>query len=795
MPETPKTRMQSSAPDYNKLAACYNLFQEGTSTMDDEESFRQPQPQPGQPSLPADSEEAQFHINLELAPGTRLRVTLDSHSPDGAALEQRVIMLENPAAPPPPGDSLPAPQPRRRQLGSFGTPGWAIWLFAAALAVYLAIRLIGLAHFPIYFFTDEAIQTVTAADLIHNQFRGPEGEFLPTFFKNGGQYNLSLSVYLQVLPTLLFGKSIFVTRAVPVLISLLAALSIGLALKNVFGSRSAWAGALLLAVTPVWFLHSRTAFETVLAVSFYAGFLYCYLLYRQGKAGYLYAAVVFAALAFYSYSPGQVVIALTAVLLFFSDISYHWQQRKTVLRGGFLALALAIPYLRFQINHPGETLRHLTILDSYWIQDGPFGEKLARYAREYLSGINPLYWYDPTPDGLVRHIMKGYSRLWLPGLPFVVCGFALAVARIRKPEYRAVLAALLAAPAGGALVGLGITRMLFMVVPAALLGGIGFSTVLEWLAKRIRQPSLRERLFLGFSLVVFFAMSAAGGFMLRDALVNGPTWYDDYGLGGMQYGGSSLFTAVRAYRAENPRARILLSPSWANGTDVIARFFFDDPLPFTLGSVAGHLSGYIPIEADEVFILLPEELDQVRASEKFKTIEIADTVNYPNGQPGFYFTRLAYVDNAEAVFAQERSRRHQLKEETVVLLDGTEATVAYSALDIGVIKSAFDGNPNSLIRSSEANPFKINLTFSEARPLDGLQLRVGGVATRVTALVYEAGEGLPRSYSAEGEESPAPRELFLDFSETRMINAIQIEILNSRDSEPAHVHLWEISFY
>ncbi|MBA4400191.1 MAG: hypothetical protein C0396_10070, partial [Anaerolinea sp.] len=90
---------------------------------------------------------------------------------------------------------------------------------------------------------------------------------------------------------------------------------------------------------------------------------------------------------------------------------------------------------------------------------------------------------------------------------------------------------------------------------------------------------------------------------------------------------------------------------------------------------------------------------------------------------------------------------------------------------------------------------KINLTFSEARPLDGLQLRVGGVATRVTALVYEAGEGLPRSYSAEGEESPAPRELFLDFYETRMINAIQIEILNSRDSEPAHVHLWEISFY
>lgn len=763
--------------------------------MDDEESFRQPPPPPSQPSRSADSEEAQLHINLELAPGTRLRVTLDSHSPDGAALEQRVITLENPAPQPPPGDSLPAPQSYHRPTWSIRMPDRGISFFAAALAIYLAMRLIGLAQFPIYFFTDEAIQTVAAADLIHNQFRGPEGEFLPTFFKNGGQYNLSLSVYLQVLPTLLFGKSVFVTRAVSVWISLLAALSIGLALKNVFGNRSAWAGVLLLAVTPTWFLHSRTAFETVLAVSFYAGFLYCYLIYRQGKPGYLYAAVVFAALTFYSYSPGQVVIALTALLLFFSDIRYHWQQRKTVLRGIILALALVIPYLRFQINHPGETLRHLTILDSYWIQDGPISEKLARYAREYLNGINPLYWYDPTPDGLIRHIMKGYSRLWLPALPFVVFGLGLAFARIRKPEYRVILAAMLAAPAGAALVGSGITRLLFMVIPAALLGGIGFSTTLEWLIERLRQSSLRERLFPGISLIVFIAMSAAGGFMLRDALVNGPTWYDDYGLGGMQYGGDSLFSTVRTYLDENPNARILLSPSWANGTDVIARFFFDDPLPFTLGSVVGHLGEYVPIEPDEVFILLPEELDQVRASGKFKTIEIEDTVNYPNGQPGFYFTRLAYVDDAEAVFEQELSRRHQLKEETLILLDGTEAAVAYSVLDIGVIKLAFDGNPNSLIRTFEANPFKINLTFSEARPLDGLQLRVGGVATRVTALVYMAGESLPRSYSAEGGESPAPRELFLDFYETRMIEAVQIEILNARDSEPAHVHLWEISFY
>ena len=92
-------------------------------------------------------------------------------------------------------------------------------LFALSLLVYLLTRLIALPDFPIYFFTDEAVQTVLAADLIRDGLHGWEGEFLPAYFKNGNYYNLSASVYLQVLPYLLFGKSVFVTRAVSVFVS------------------------------------------------------------------------------------------------------------------------------------------------------------------------------------------------------------------------------------------------------------------------------------------------------------------------------------------------------------------------------------------------------------------------------------------------------------------------------------------------------------------------------------------------------------------------------------------------
>lgn len=765
--------------------------------MDESDSVEQSSPTQNA-SEPDNLQESQLHINLELAPGTRLQVTLDSRSPDGALLEQKTVVLENPILPAAreEKEELPAgpPQAKRRLPWRGVKANLPLLLLAGTLVVYLITRFTGLAHFPIYFFTDEAIQTVTAADLARDNFRGEGGEFLPTFFKNGGQYNLGLSVYLQVLPTLLFGKSVFLTRGISVIVSLLAVIGVGLTLKNGFHSRAAWAGAMLLTVTPAWFLHSRTAFETVLAVSFYAAFIYCYLMYRQGKTAYLYAAVFFAALTFYSYSPGQIVILTITLLLLLFDAQFHWQHRKTILRGFVLALVLALPYLRFQINHPGETLRHLQILDSYWIQDRTLGEKINLYMQNYFSGINPAYWYDQTPDGLVRHIMKGWSYLWLPGLPFVVAGLVITLLRIRQAEYRVVLASLLATPAGSALVGLGITRLLFVVVPAALLGGIGFSAALEWLIARFRNPFWRERLFTGISLGIFVIVSAAGFVMLRTALVEGPTWFDDYGLGGMQYGGEALFSDIREYLAENPSARITLSPSWANGTDVIARFFFDDPLPISLGSIEGHLRQYIPIAPDEIFILLPEELDLVQKSGKFKAVEITHTLDYPNGKPGFYFSRLTYIDNVDKIFAAEREKRRALVEESLALRDGTYVTTEHSVLDMGSIDQAFDGDPSTLIRTLEANPFKINLTFAEARTMQGLQLRVGGVPTRVTVLAFIQGESLPRNFTVESGESPNPQTIDIDFLQERQITALQIDILNIRDIEPAHVHLWEITF-
>lgn len=733
-------------------------------------------------------------VRAVLPPGTQVDVLIEAVSPEGDVIETRKISLHGtqpPAAKPP---LTPARwQPR---LAERFTHAWSriktlrvkptrpALFFALALLIYLLTRLIGIANFPIYFFTDEAIHVVQAQGLLDNGLRA-EGELLPTFFQNGGQYNLGVSVYLQVLPSLLFTPTVGLTRGVCALISLLAAVCVGLTLKNIFNQRWYPLAVLLLALTPAWFLHSRTAFETSLAVSFYAAFLYFYGMYRLRSPRSLYPAVIFAGLAFYSYSPAQMVVGLTALLFFFSDLPYHWKQRKTVLTGLGLAALLALPYLRYLNLHPGENARHLQILDSYWVRDIPLRSKLGIYFGEYLKGLNPLYWYAPQPPDLVRHVMKGYGHVLWVTLPFMLAGLVSAVLRIRQSPYRALLIALLAAPSGAALAELGITRALFMVIPLCILTALGIDVLIKALA-RLRLPQSAAALGL------FILLGGGSLFMLRDALVNGPTWYPDYGLAGMQYGARQLFAAADDYQAENPDDNLMVSAIWANGTDMVANYFYADEVPFSMGSLSAYVIERRPLDEHTVLVITPEEYDQVVQEPKFTDLRVLKTIPYPDGRPGFYFIKLRYADNADALFAAELENRRALLPADLIL-DGQPVKVQYSGLDMGKIESAFDGSLDTVIRTYAANPLRILLDFGQPRSLREVTVYAGGTPSRLTVTLYPADGSAEQVYTAEGEESPVVRPLTVTFTALNTAR-VQIDLLNVRDIEPAHVHLWEVEF-
>jgi len=668
-------------------------------------------------------------------------------------------------------------------------------LFILALLVYLVVRLIDLEKFPIYFFSDEAVQTIRAADFVRDDYRSESQEFFPTYFKNSYQYNLSLSVYIQILPTILFGKHIWVTRVTSVLLTVLAALAVGLSAREIFKRKAGWLAILLFSLMPAWFLHSRTAFETVLAVSFYSAFWYCYLVYRQKNRRYIYAAIVFAALAFYSYSPAQIVVCVTILAFFLNDLKFHLADRKTMLPALFLGLILMLPYFRFLNNHPGEILNHLQIVGANWISDLSLWQKAAAYLREYLNGLNPAYWLIPNEVDLPRHLMKGYAHLWQPVAPFILVGIFTCLRRWSLSSYRMMMIAVLAAPSGAALAQIGITRTLFMVFPASLLATCGLLVTYDWLRKSSLSRKISQPFWSIFlPVIVFLGLLGANAAMLYDSLLNGPTWFTDYGLYGMQYGAKQIFGEIKNDLNQNPQAKIVLTPGWANGTDILARFFFPDPLPFTLASADTYIQNIQPLDSSTVLIVLPNELEDLQKSGKFTNINVEKIIPYPNGEPGFYFIHLQYMENVEEIFTREKAARRELIGGDFILQDGSQVGVHFSPMDMGSIQDVLDEDPLTVGRSWESNPFRFIFDFQEPRTINQITMRVGGEPTHIEVELWQNMDTEPASYTQDLKENPDPRQTDIFVNLPQPVIKAEIRVYNENESEPAHVHVWEIRF-
>lgn len=712
--------------------------------------------------------------------------------------------------------------------------------FVVAMLIYAATRLIGLADYPIYFFSDEAIQAVSAADLIRDGFRNSDGMLWPPYFKNFAVWNLGLSVYLQLLPVRLFGMSVYVTRLVSVFVGMVGVAAVAATLRNVFRARGWYLSVLLLAATPAWFLHSRTAFETAEMVAFYALFILCYLLYRTRSAVWVYPAMVFAAAAFYSYSNGQAIIGLLVLALAVVDAPYHLRQiRETrdeirvksarsdrisylVSRISYfvsryrlvllvvLALLLIWPYVRFRMAYPTDLSYHLRSLNSYWFNDISTAEKLGQFADRYLYGLSPAYWFRPNDHDLARHRMVGYYGHMRPEfLPLIVLGIVVAVGGMfgkgegekgrRGAGYRVVLLALLAAPVGAALVDIAVTRVLSVVVPATLLAGIGIDWILVRLARLGRGEGEKGRkgerargsAVVAAGAFVVLALMSLG--MLRLALSEGPTWFTDYTMGGMQYGARQLFGIIEERLAADPATRVMLTPDWANGTTMFPQFFLTPEQQarvqtFNVDAFIGEKRELTP---DMLFIMMPAEVDRARASGKFERVDIEGEIPYPDGRTGFYLVRLAYMPDIDAVFAAELEELRRPVTEPGTL-DGAPVTVTHTRFEAGQLSDLFDGDTFTLVRHISANPVRYEIIFDAPRPVSGLALDLGSMDAGV-AVTLIAPDGQSAAYSQEFRGLGPDPHIELPFPDPPpLVASMTLELRDLNRGEDVKIHVREL---
>ena len=723
---------------------------------------------------------------LPLPDGTAVHVTVEAEDEAEAKAEAETGVETEVKA----KDKVAAGTDLTSTLTSISTLRLEWVLFGLALLVYVITRLWAMDRFPIYFFADEATHAVYAQDLLDHGLRDGKGAFLPIYFEAAGnRWTPLLSVYVHAVSVALFGKSLLVTRATSAMVSILAALAVALILKLVFRARYWWAGALIMAVAPAWFLHSRTGFETVMMSSFFACFLLCYLLYRTRAPRFLFAAILFGAATFYTYSNGQMIMAAAGVLLALSDFRFHIKNWRTVLLGLLLIAVLAVPVLRFRASQPESMTTHLRAIDSYLFHTMPASAKVEQFVKTYTYGLSPAYWFMPNAQDLVRHRMKGYGNLPLPLLPFFLIGAGLCLWRVKSAPHRAVLLAALATPVGAALVDVSITRVLAFVAPASVLIGLGLEAALGFVKRRVSY---------GLAAGILFAVLAgAAGWMLRDALTNGPLWYSDYGLYGMQYGAKQLFVeAVPEDLRKDPNTRIMMTSTWANGADTFIRFFLprEQAARVQMLNIDYYLMARRDLNSDIVLVMTPSEYQRAQASGKFKSVDVEQVVPYPDGSPGFYFARLAYADNFDEVLAQERAVRSQPVMAQAVI-DGESVQVLHSQLDMGLAPNLFDGDTFTLVRGLEANPLVFEFTFPQPRRITGLGADFASMDFALTVKLYADPAGEPSVYTETYRGLPPDPHVEMVFDGApEQVTKMRLEILQLNPGNEVHIHVRELKF-
>jgi hypothetical protein len=187
--------------------------------------------------------------------------------------------------------------------------------------------------------------------------------------------------------------------------------------------------------------------------------------------------------------------------------------------------------------------------------------------------------------------------------------------------------------------------------------------------------------------------------------------------------------------------------------------------------------------------MTPEEYQRATASGKFKPIKIEQILPYPDGQPGFYFTRLAYVDNVDQVFVVEREARRQLAVGQFTL-GGQNVTVRYSQIGSNNLGDIFDDSWDSLVRGLEANPFVLEFSFPEPRPITAIAADFGSMDLTMTVLLYPPGSDTPVKLSQTWRDQPPDPHVEMKFDNApAQVSKMRVEVLNLLAGDTANIHI------
>jgi hypothetical protein len=369
-------------------------------------------------------------------------------------------------------------------------------------------------------------------------------------------------------------------------------------------------------------------------------------------------------------------------------------------------------------------------------------------------------------------------------LPLAVIGLVTGLRWRRDPPHRTVLIALFTAPLGAALAGLAVARSLVLVVPSTLLTAVGEAMLVHSVSGRAP--------YSWWAASRFVLPSRIGVGMVWDALSNGPTWYADDGLSGMQYGAREAFSATSDHLAKQTEAQAQVLTSAWNGSDMLRRLFAKHTDRISLLNLVRFKEERFTHLESAMVVMTAADCARVTQSVKFPVEAAEPTLLPPDRRSGFRPVHPGCAASAGAISAAEREARRAMIEEEAEWDDQT-VSVRHRAFVHGSPGNPFGIDTSTFVRNSGINPAVLEVESGVPIRYPGLRPTTWHSDTPTGLKIDPGGDIQPGRYEHRFTGLPADSTLGLQLDPplgptSRLTN----EVHDMQGPTTSHVHLREI---
>ncbi len=522
-----------------------------------------------------------------------------------------------------------------------------IFVLILILILAFALRFWKLTSIPMGFMDDEASIGYNAYSILKTG-KDEWGKFMPIDnFKGSGEYKLPLTIYLTVLPEVIFGLNEFAVRFPSAFFGVLTILATFLLAQKMFSEKVALLAAFLLAISPWHIFLNRFGHEANIALFFTILGFYL-LLKSQKEEKFLPVSLLFFVLTLYTYHAYQLFLPFFLLIFVWLNRNWFWQLKRRTKISCLAVLVLVLPLFIALFSHGQVRFQQVGIFSTPGL---PLGIQrpltlMRIFFQNYLLNFSIFSLF--TSSRFDQKHVTPMALFYLFEFPLILIGF-FNLLKKKDKTLSFLVPWLFLYPLPNSLTQFGAIARMFVWLPLPqILSAVGI--VFIWQKLSLLKKFARFSLTFVFILIVIFSFTR----FVFDYFLYYPIPYAPFSQYGRKTAFQYLTTVERDYQyilVEGAAVNYIQLAFFAKHDPALFqkerdKFYFDSCAPVLAKIKNWYVVSLFPPEClsgDELLLFYSENFP--------KELTPLEVINYPNGDP------LAKIIKAEDYLRQQREER------------------------------------------------------------------------------------------------------------------------------------------